>query len=101
MTGCTILDWRPMRRNSLLGFVKVQLPSGLIVCDVTILRGPNGLWAAPPSKPLINRDGIALKDAAGKIRYASVISFVSKETKDRWSAAVLAALQSAFPEALE
>ncbi len=40
----TIRDWRPMRKNSLLGFARVELPSGMIVADVTILVGERGPW---------------------------------------------------------
>ena len=70
MTGIVkILDWRPLKKNSLLGFAKVELPSGMVISDVTILTGEHGPWASPPSKPMIDRDGVAMKDAAGKLRY--------------------------------
>ena len=55
-----ILAWREMRRNSLRGFARVEMPSGMILNDVTILVGENGPWASPPSKPQVNRDGVAL-----------------------------------------
>ena len=95
-----ILDWRPMRRNALIGFAKIELPSGMVIADVTILTGANGPWASPPSKPMIGRDGIAIKDDAGKIKYSAVIDFVSKELRDRFSNVVIAALRAAHPEAL-
>jgi DNA-binding cell septation regulator SpoVG len=95
-----ILDWRAMRRNSLLGFVKVELPSGMVIADVTILSGDKGAWASPPSKPLIGRDGAVLKDAAGKARYQPIIDFTSKEVRNRFSEGVVAALRAAHPEAL-
>lgn len=95
-----ILDWRPMARGSLLGFAKVESPSGMIIADVTILTGPNGHWASPPSKPMIGRDGIAMKDAAGKLRYSPIIEFSSKEIRGRWSDAIIEAMQAAHPEAL-
>lgn len=47
-----ITDWRPLPKNSLLGFAQVEFPSGLIISDVTILTGDRGLWASPPSKPM-------------------------------------------------
>jgi DNA-binding cell septation regulator SpoVG len=50
-----ILDWRELRKNSLLGFAKVELPSGMVISDVTILSGERGPWASPPSKPVIGR----------------------------------------------
>jgi hypothetical protein len=41
-----ILDWRPMRKNSLLGFAKIELPSGMMISDVTVLTGANGVIEA-------------------------------------------------------
>jgi hypothetical protein len=93
-----ILDWRPMRRNSLLGFAKVQLPSGIIITDVTILGGDRGPWASPPSKPMVGTDGVTLKDDNGKTRYTPIIEFSSREIRNRWSSAVIDAMRAAHPE---
>jgi len=95
-----ILDWRPLCKNSLLGFAKVELPSGMVLVDVTILTGERGPWASPPSKPMVGRDGVVMKDAGGKTKYVPVIEFTSKEVRDRWSAAVVDAMRAAHPEAL-
>ena len=92
----TIRDWRPMRKNSLLGFARVELPSGMIIADVTILVGERGPWASPPSKPM-GKDGVALTDDKGKIRYSPVIEFASKEIRDRWSAGVVEAMRARIP----
>jgi DNA-binding cell septation regulator SpoVG len=95
-----IRDFRPLRKNSLLGFAKVELPSGMVIADVTILSGLNGPWASPPSKPMVGSDGIALKDANGKLRYMPIIEFTSKEIRNRFSTSVIEALRVAHPEAL-
>ena len=99
-SAVNILDWRPLKKNSLLGFAKVELPSGMVLLDVTILTGERGPWASPPSKPMLDREGAALKDAAGKLRYSPIIEFTSREIRDRWSAAVIDAMRAAHPEAL-
>jgi hypothetical protein len=100
MTGTIkIREWRPMQRNSLLGFVKIEMPSGMILAEVAIMTREHGAWAAPPSKPLILRDGTATRDTAGKVRYAPLISFATKELRDRFSSAVIGALRVAHPEA--
>ena len=67
MSATRILEWRPLRRNSLLGFAKIELQSGMVISDVTILSGDRGPWALPPSKPMLGRDGVAMKDQRGKI----------------------------------
>jgi hypothetical protein len=61
MTAIKILDWRTLRKGSLLGFAKVEFRSGLIISDVTILTSEKGPWASPPSKPMIGRDGAIMK----------------------------------------
>jgi hypothetical protein len=99
MTGIRILDWRPLRKNSLFGFCKVEFPSGMVIADVTILTSERGPWASPPSKPMITADGVVMKDAGGKIRYSPFIEFSSKEIRQRWSNAVIEAMRAAHPEA--
>ena len=96
-----LLDWREMRRNSLLGFAKVEFPSGLILHDVTVLRGERGPWASPPSKPMVGSDGTVMKDEAGKTRYVPIIEFASREARDRFSEDVIAAVRTVHPEVLE
>jgi hypothetical protein len=51
MSATRILERRPLRRNSLLGFAKVELSSGLVISDVTILTGERGPWASPRANP--------------------------------------------------
>jgi hypothetical protein len=92
-----ILDWKPLRKNSLLGFCKVEFPSGLVISDITVLTSPRGPWASPPSKTMVDRNGVVLKDAAGKIRYSRFIECKSKEIRDRWSSAVIEAMRAAHP----
>jgi hypothetical protein len=94
-----IHDWRQLRKNSLLGFARVELPSGMVVVDVTVLTGERGPWASPPSKPMIASDGVVMKDSDGKIRYTPIIDFVSKDVRN--SAAVIEAMRASHPEALD
>jgi hypothetical protein len=49
---------------------------------------------------MIGRDGVALKDEKGKVKYAPVVSFTDKNTRNRWSDAVIVALHAAHPELL-
>lgn len=95
-----LLEWREMRRNSLCGFAKVEFPSGLVINDIVVLTGERGPWAAPPSKPMVSRDGAVMKDEAGKIRYVPLIEFATKGARARFSEDVIAAVRAARPEAL-
>ena len=41
-----------------------------------------------------------MKDADGKGLWAPIISFATKDIRDRWSAAAVEALLASYPEAL-
>ena len=101
MSTVKIIEWRALRKGSLLGFAKVEFPSGLIISDVTVLSSGLGPWASPPSTPMIGRDGAVMKDDKAKVRYSAVIEFTSKEVRDRWSVAVIEAVRLAHPDVLQ
>jgi hypothetical protein len=90
-----------LRKNTLRGFAKVRLASGMIVNDVAIhVGGDNKVWAAPPSKPMLDREGHVLRDPEGKIRYVPMIEFATKEHRDRFSALVVDAVRETNPESV-
>lgn len=89
-----------VERNTLRGFAKVRTPSGIIFHDVAIHHQADAAWAAPASKPLLNCDGQHMKDASGKAQWAPIVSFISKELRDKFSAAVIDALRISHPDVL-
>jgi hypothetical protein len=95
-----IEDFVRVERNTLRGFAKVRIPSGIIFHDVAIHRQADVAWASPASKPLLNRDGQHMKDASGKAQWVPIVSFTSRELRDKFSAAVIDALRASRPEAL-
>src|SRR5690242_2445521 len=94
----TVSEWKPRQSGSLRGFCTVQLPSGMILHEVSIHARNGSWWASPASKPMIGKDGTALRDADGKTRNAPVVSFDNKQTRDRLSQSVVEALHRAHPE---
>jgi hypothetical protein len=97
--GVIILEWREVRKNSLLGFVRAQMPSGMILSEISINLTSGRYWAGAPSKPMVDREGVALRDDAGKIRYSPpLITFTSKELRNTWSDAIIAAMRQQHPE---
>ena len=100
MTDFVVESFTPMAKNTLVGFVTVIVPSGMVFHECGVHRKNDSVWVSPASKPMIARDGTVLKDFGGKIRYAPVISFETKHARDRWSAAVIAALKEQKPEVL-
>jgi hypothetical protein len=93
-----INDWKPLCRGSLRGFCTARLPSGMILHEVAVHHRDGFWWASPASKPMLSKDGTALRDDAGKVRYAPIVSFETKQTRDRLSRAVVDALRRAYPE---
>lgn len=89
-----------VRKNTLRGFAKVVMPSGMTITDVSIHVQGDAAWATPPSKAMLNRDGDTMRDDTGKVRYTPIISFRSKELRNRFSSAVIEAMRQSNPEAL-
>lgn len=92
-----IRDFRPVRKNSLLGFAKIELPIGLVISDVTVHESHGKRWASMPSKPVLDSDGRHKQSADGKREYAFIISWRSRELSDGFSEAVLSALDADKP----
>jgi hypothetical protein len=51
-----LVNWRRLRQGRLYGFCEVELPIGLRIAEIPLLRGPEGVWATLPSKPELDRD---------------------------------------------
>jgi hypothetical protein len=43
-----------------------------------------------PSKPKLDKNGVVLRDASGKIEYAPILNWADKTAADRFSEAVVA-----------
>ena len=87
-------DWRPLERNTLRGFVTLELPSGLILHECTLHRAATGAeWIGLPGNPQIDREGKQRKDpATGKALYTPIVELKGKEQRERFQAAALAAV---------
>ena len=73
---------------------------GVIVHDVSVHESHGVFWAAPPSKPMVGRDGTHMRDASGKPRYSPIIAFATRDRRDAFSSAVIEALRAQRPKAL-
>jgi hypothetical protein len=90
MAGITLSKWAPLRKNTLPGFAEVSFGPSLLIRDLCLHTKNGRSWASLPSKPMLDRDGHALRDAAGKIRYVPILSWTDKTAADRFSEAVVA-----------
>jgi hypothetical protein len=97
-----LVEWRPLHRNSLRGFVVVELPMiGLTIADIAVCMAHGRPWASLPTKPMLNSDGAAMRDSTGKIRYSPILRWRDRALGDRWSDAVVALVRAAHPGALD
>jgi hypothetical protein len=102
-TGLPVIveDWKAVGRNTLLGFCRVRLPSGMILHDVAVHTKNGKFWATPAGKPRLGSGGLQMTDpATGKLLWSPVVAFETKQVGDRFSAQVIEALRRAFPTAL-
>ena len=95
----SLLDWKPMPRNSLRGFAKVRVGKSLVLHDVTVHCANGRRWASPASKPQISKEGVVLKDDSGKMKYVPVVSWADKEAADSFSEGVIQAIEREHPGA--
>jgi hypothetical protein len=96
-----LLTWRPIHKGSLVGVVDVELLMSLRLFGVLILRGANGLWAALPTRPELDREKRQKAGADGKPAYARVAQWRTRELGDRFSAAILDLVRAEHPGAFD
>ena len=96
--GFKLIEWSSLDRGTLKGYATVEMPSGMVMHDCPVFRSEDGQWSSiPASKPLVGAGGVS-RDKTGKARFIPIITFTTKQHRDRWSGAVVAALRAARPE---
>jgi hypothetical protein len=95
----TCLDWRPLRRNTLVGFARVEITElRLVIHDVGIHAKGDSRWAALPSRPWV-RDGRVVTGEDGKAQYSPILEFTDRATREAFSRRVIEAIFACFPQA--
>lgn len=95
-----LLNWRSLRKGSLLGFASVELPIGLTIVDCPVCASGGRVWAALPAKPQIDRDGRPIvKD--GRAQYTTILKWADRDLGDRFSEAIIALIRAEHPGAIE
>ena len=90
----------PRRSNTLYGFVTIRIPElHMRIADLTVHESHGKRWVGLPGKPQVERNGCVRKDDHGKTLYVPVLEFTDRETRDAFSARVIAALLEFAPRA--
>ena len=92
-----LVSWKTSVKGTLRGFATVELPIELKLVDCPIFVGPNGPWAALPSKPVLDCEGRQARPV-GKPQFAPVVEWQNRGLADRFSAAVIALVEGAHPD---
>ena len=92
-----LVAFRPLRRNTLIGFCVVELPSGLVIRDISIREKNNKWWASLPSRPMLDADGRQITNHAGHKQYAALLGWRDRDLADRFSAAVVELVRAEHP----
>jgi hypothetical protein len=90
----TASDWRPMVRNTLQGFVTLELaPSGMRLRECALHEKDGRRWIGLPSKPQLDAEGRHRIDPATlKKAYVPVVEVTGKTERERFQKAALAAV---------
>ena len=93
------LAWRPLRRNTLLGFARIRIAElDLTIHDIAVHESHGKLWAQPPARLWV-KDGVVVTGDDGKVQYAPILEFGRREVRDAFSDAVVRAVLTLNPRA--
>jgi hypothetical protein len=100
-----LTEFRPQVKNTLVGFVSGRLDCGdgvvLDLADLAVHQRDGKCWISWPARPLLDRDGHALRHENGKIRYSGpLVQPADRAVAARIEAAILAAVRRAHSDAL-
>jgi len=97
-----IEDWTRIRKNTLYGFLTVQLANGLRLFDCPVHLSHGKAWCGLPSKPQIDKSGRHMTDpTSGKAAYLPCCQWRDRDLRELWSRAVIKLLLEAHPNALD
>ena len=88
-TGFTVHEFRPYAKNTLVGFIALELPSGLIIRDITLHERGDARWVSMPAKQY---------EKDGERTWAPLVEFASKEVREKFQSSALAAFDAYMGE---
>ncbi|WP_052215206.1 hypothetical protein [Belnapia sp. F-4-1] len=99
--GLVLISCKLRVQNSLRCFAGVRLPNGLAIHDIAVHTSNGKSWVNLPSKPMVDRDGQVMRDpTTGKPKYTPILEWPDRATADRFSVAVIDAIEAQHPGAV-
>jgi hypothetical protein len=99
-----IRRWQQYRNaaGTMLGYLSAEMPSGMIINDLKLMRGPEGkFWIAMPAVKQVGKDSKPRLDASGKAVWTQFVEFSNSVARQQFSNLILDALRERHPEAFE
>lgn len=87
--GFRVLELKPFKRNTLRAFVVLELPSGLILNDLTLHQKGDSRWVSMPGRQF---------EKNGEKNWAPLIEFSSKESRDKFQIEAIKAIDTHLGE---
>jgi hypothetical protein len=90
-----LVEWKPTTGQSgaLIGRATICFAGGWTISSIPVFQSADGsLRVGTPDAPLVDRDGVQLRDENNKRRYSKIVSFATPEARKRWQILVLGAL---------
>ena len=85
----TIREWKPFERNSLRGFLSIELRSGMILHGCTLHEKNGSRWVGLPAKEYTKE---------GERAWVPLVEFASKEVRQAFQEQALAAFDAYMGE---
>jgi DNA-binding cell septation regulator SpoVG len=85
----TVKDWRPFSKNTLVGFVSLELPSGLIIHNVMLHERGDSRWVSMPAREY-------QKD--GERSWVPLIEFADRDCRESFQRLALEAIDAYLAE---
>ena len=91
----TCTSWTSFERNTLQGFADLFLRAvQLNLRGCAVHKKGDRRWVQLPAKPQLDTNRELIRDEGGKIQYAPIANFDSREVSDRFSEAALKAIDA-------
>ena len=89
------MAYKPLHRNTLQGFADLWLqPAHLHIHGCAVHEKNGRRWIQLPAKPQLDKDRNLVRDEGGKVQYAKVMEFDSREVADHFSEAAMKAIET-------
>jgi DNA-binding cell septation regulator SpoVG len=85
----SVSNWRPLQKNTLRAFWSITAPSGLTTHGCTLQEKADNRWLSMPARQY---------EKNGTTTWAPVVEFASKESRDKFQSAALAAIDACVAE---